>query len=142
MIVLSCLLGIMTPLSIFFITNLSSKNKMLKLRINVLEAENRVLEYEKNDRNRKINQLKGEIEKLQNKNFCVGAIYYYPEGYNFKDQLVGKRSKIISINDGVVKSRLINDKGEFIDDNVWEGTIDSAMNYIYESNRNLKFKFN
>jgi hypothetical protein len=138
--ILSSLLGVVIPLSIFFIFDLRSKNKNLKLKIDTLESEYR---HRENQKIGEIIKLKQKIISLQNRNLCVGAIFYYPEGFNFKDELIGKRTKIVEIDDDHIKSRLIGDEGEFIDDIVWEGSKSSALNYFYESsNNNLMFKFN
>ena len=119
-----------------------------KSRVTFLESE---IRYEKgrnslNENN--INYLRDDVRKLelkikslQSKKFCVGATFFYPQGHNFKDELVGKRAKIIEITNEQVKSRLIDSEGNFIDEMVWTGSAESALTYIYEDNCGIYFKF-
>jgi len=95
-----------------------------------------------------INELRYEIhsleiknENLQRRNFCVGSTFFYPHNHNFRDELVGKRAKIVEITSTGVKSRLIDTYGNFIDETLWNGTPESALTYIYEDNHNLRFNF-
>lgn len=88
-----------------------------------------------------IDDLDNELKKIQSKNLKVGSTFFYPRGFNFKEELVGKRAKIVSIEGSSIKSMLIDEKGFFVDDVVWSGTADSSLNYIYENNNTLYFEF-
>jgi hypothetical protein len=134
-IVLGCFIGLMTPLTINYILNLKSE-------INQLKREKRRYNNDLYYKDERIKYLEDKLTKTLNNNLMVGATFYYPDGYDFKPELVNKRAKIIEISDGVIKTRLIDEFGEFMDDKVWTGTPSNAKNYIYEPNRNLNFKFN
>ena len=88
-----------------------------------------------------VRKLERKIKSLQTKNFCVGATFFYPRDNNFKDEIVGKRAKIVEITNEQVKSRLIDSEGNFIDETVWNGVPESALTYIYEDNCGIYFKF-
>lgn len=119
-----------------------------KSRITFLEAE---IRYEKGrnslsegyiyDLRCETRKLEFKIKSLQTKNFCVGATFFYPRDHNFKDEIVGKRAKIVEITNEQVKSRLIDGEGNFIDEMVWTGSAESALTYIYENNCGIYFKF-
>jgi hypothetical protein len=92
-----------------------------------------------------LNTIKTEVDSLPKKsttNLRVGTIFYYPEGQNFKDELVGRRAKIIGIScDGRTSIKLIDEKGVFIDDKVWNGSVHDTKYFIFESNGGLPFNF-
>jgi len=141
---LSVFLGLLFCMCVFLLIKISD----YKDNVNTIETK---LWYEKrlNTLNEScINGLRSEINSLvvknnnlQRRNFCVGATFFYPNGHNFRDELVGKRAKIIEITSTGVKSRLIDTEGNFIDETVWNGVPESALTYIYEDNHNLKFNF-
>ena len=136
--ILGVFLGVTIPLLVVKITNTISnlKSEIVQLNRKVMRLNNESYENE-----RVIRTLRRKVESLQNKNLCVGATFYYPDGHDFKPELVNKRAKIVEISDGVIKSRLINSRGEFIDDNLWTGTISNSVNYVYENQNKLKFNF-
>jgi len=56
--------------------------------------------------------------------------------------LVGRRSKIVDIRDDDdghrrIYSRLVDDKGNFIDDTTWNGDYQSGTTYIFEPNEHI-----
>lgn len=142
--VLGIILGLLSTACVLLIISRSN----YKSRITFLETE---IRYEKgrnslNENN--INYLRDDVRKLelkvkslQTKNFCVGATFFYPRDHNFKDEIVGKRAKIVEITNEQVKSRLIDSEGNFIDETVWNGVPESALTYIYEDNCGIHFKF-
>lgn len=136
--ILGACLGAIIPLLIFKISNIISK---LKFEVRDLNRKVVSLNEASYENERIIRVLRQKVENLQNKNLCVGATFYYPSGHNFRDSLVNKRAKIVEIDDGIVKSRLIDSNGDFIDDTVWEGTVSNSVNYIYDAQNKLKFNF-
>jgi len=136
--ILGTCLGVIIPLLIFKISNIISnlKSEVIDLNIKISSLNDDSYENE-----RTIRILRQKVESLENKNLCVGATFYYPSGHNFKDSLVNKRAKIVELDGGVVKSRLIDSNGDFIDDIVYEGNTSNSVNYIYEVQNKLKFNF-
>lgn len=140
--------GVLTPILLVGCILLLINSSNQKARISFLETE---IRYEKglnslNENNINylrddVRKLESKIKSLQTKNFCVGATFFYPREHNFKDEIVGKRAKIVEITNEQVKSRLIDSEGNFIDENVWTGSAESALTYIYENNCGIYFKF-
>jgi len=136
--VIGILCSVLT-ISVVIIIALIYRVKFLRIKVEHLEWEKRV---GVRDGELEIEKLKRKISRIQNKFFYVGSTFYYPSSYNFKPELVNKRAKIIGISNGVVSSRLIDDDGNFVDDNIWTGSVESSLNYIYEKNNRLMFNFN
>lgn len=136
--ILGVCLGAIIPLLIFKVRDIISnlKHEIAQLNRKVIRLNDESFENE-----RTIRTLRQKIDRLQNKNLCIGATFYYPNGHDFKSELINKRAKIVEITDGVVKSKLIDDKGEFIDDECWTGNVSNSVNYVYESQNKLKFNF-
>lgn len=136
--ILGILLVVTIPLLVFKITNIISdlKSEIVQLNRKVMRLNSESYENE-----RTIRTLRQKIDRIQNNNLCVGATFYYPDNHDFKTELVNKRAKIVEISDGIVKSRLINSRGEFIDDNIWTGNVSNSVNYVYENQNKLKFNF-
>lgn len=140
--------GVLTPVllvtCILLLINMSNQ----KTKINSLEGMircekglNTLKENYIDDLRTEVRKLESKIKSLQTKNFCVGATFFYPRDHNFRDEIVGKRAKIVEITNDQVKSRLIDSEGNFIDETVWNGVPESALTYIYEDNCGLYFNF-
>jgi hypothetical protein len=127
-------LSLLCFITINYILNLRSK-------IEKLEREKGRAEYNVNDLISINTELNRKILNLSKKNFKVGAKFFYPSGDNFRDELVGKRAMIVEITSSHVKSRLIDSKGDFIDDKIWQGSPCSVDTYIFEDGDSLKHKF-
>jgi poly(3-hydroxyalkanoate) synthetase len=128
----------------YLLIKISSYKDLLtyfKSQLDFQENRNVNLTHDKERLRRIIDDLNNELKKIQSKNLKVGSTFFYPRGFNFKEELVGKRAKIVSIQSSSIKSMLIDEKGFFVDDVVWEGTADSSLNYIYENNNTLYFEF-
>ena len=127
-------LSLLCFITINYILNLRSKIE--KLERENIRSTNRINGlFNVND------ELSKKILVLGRKNFKVGAKFFYPSGYDFRDELVGKRAIIVEITSSHVKSRLIDSKGDFIDDKIWQGSPCSVDTYIFEDGDSLKHKF-
>ena len=104
-------------------------------------SELRIKEENFNNRTREVNELRSLLENKPEVDLHIGAYFYYPPNHNFRDELIGKRAKIVGLNGDKVFSRLVDDDGNFIDNIEWGGSRQSALNYIYEFNNCMNFKF-
>lgn len=136
-------LASLIALFIFIRKTLKLSGEKVKLDGKVVELlENHLRDYRALKR-----EYRDKLKQYRHRRVIKGAYFYYPDGYNFKQELVGKRSKIVDLELDVetgrtkVHSRLVDEAGRFIDDTTWNGDITSAVNYIFEPNEHLsKFR--
>lgn len=105
-------------------------------RLSKLKTKNRELEINYYDTTRKLERKEREIRDILNNKLSVGNYFYYPNDRSFKECVRGKRAKLIEIREigGVNKicSKLVDSDGNFIDDILWHGDLQSAGDYIWD----------
>ena len=143
-VILGTIFGLLLTACVLLLINRSNQKTKITYLEGMLRCEKGINTLRENcidDLRIEIRKLERKIKSLQSKKFCVGATFFYPQGHNFKDELVGKRAKIVEITNEQIKSRLIDSEGNFIDETIWNGVPESALTYIYEDNCGLYFNF-
>jgi hypothetical protein len=129
----------------FIIINhiLNLKNNILSLKFELRREKNLNNLYENtiNELREEKTILLREYEILNRKNLYIGSTFFYPVKHNINDELIGKRGKIIGIDNIIIKTKLIDLDGNFINDKVYFCTHKAALSYLYEEKQNLYFKF-